>query len=59
MTIILGKGTHFVEARLYDTQVRVVGNKLSFITAVLILVLALLQIQKIRKWLRYYLRRID
>ena len=58
MTIILGTGTHFVEARLYDTQIRLAANKLSLIAAVLVLVLALLQIQKIRKWLLYYLRRI-
>lgn len=59
MTIILGKGQHYVEARLYDTQPRIIGNKVSIVSFVVLLILGLFQIQKIRKGLLYYLRRID
>lgn len=59
MTLILGQGEHFVEGRLYDTQARMIGNKLTFVSALLLLILGLFQVQKIRRWLFYYLRRID
>jgi len=59
MTIILGQGHHFVEGRLYDTQQRIIGNKLTVISAVLFVLLGLSQIQKVRRWLLYYLRRIN
>lgn len=59
MTIILGQGNHQIEGRLYDTPVRIVSN---FITVATLLIMALVfmfQIKRIKKWIRYYRKRID
>lgn len=59
MTIILGKGTHKVDARLYDTPIRSISNVITLTTSVLSLLLFLSQISKIKKWIGYYRKRIN
>lgn len=59
MTIILGEGDHNIEARLYDTTIRTVSNLITLISAVLMVILFLLQFKGIRKWILYYRKRID
>jgi len=59
MTIILGKGSHQVNGRLYDTPVRVVSNFITMVTFVVLAVVFMFQIKKIKKWLLYYRKRID
>lgn len=59
MTFILGKGTHKVEARLFDTPIRSFGNLLSASTAILMLLLFLVKFDKVKKWAVYYRKRIN
>ncbi len=59
MTIILAKGNHVIEARLYDTPIRTVSNIVTQVSMVLIVILFLLQFASIRKWILYYRKRID
>lgn len=59
MTIILGKGTHEIRARLYDTQIRTVANFITILGFIITIVLALSQSNIIRKWALYYRQRIS
>lgn len=59
MTIILGEGQHFVEGRLNDTTVRAIGNRLTVVAATIFFVVSLLQLKRFRRWVLYYLKRID
>lgn len=58
MTIILGQGNHDIYLKLFDTKIRSVSNLLSFITAVILLILFIVQFKKIRGWLDYYRKRV-
>ncbi len=59
MTFILGVGNHKVEARLYDTPIRLVSNFVTLTTLVIILLLLISQSSKARKWVGYYRKRIN
>lgn len=59
MTIILGKGTHKIEGRLYDTSIRSISNYLTIAAASIVLFLFIIQISKVRKWISYYRKRIN
>ena len=59
MTIILGKGNHIVEARLYDTPIRSISNIITLVTFVLTSILLLSQIIYVKRWIGYYRKRIN
>lgn len=59
MTLILGKGDHVVEARLYDTTIRSVSNIITLAGAALMLFLFIVQSKKVRKWVSYYRERVN
>lgn len=59
MTIILGEGKHYVEARLYDTPIRSISNYITLGALFLILFLFTLQFSKVRRWVQYYRKRIN
>ncbi|MEK7616943.1 MAG: 6-pyruvoyl-tetrahydropterin synthase-related protein [Patescibacteria group bacterium] len=59
MTIILGKGQHEVEARLFDTQIRVIANWLTLLGLFLFVSLLLIQFKQVRKWASYYIKAIS
>lgn len=59
MTLILDKGDFEINARLYDTPVRTLGNAFSVLGILLALGLYLTQVQKIRKGIYYYLKAIN
>lgn len=56
MTLILGEGPHTVEARLYDTASRTLGNLLTIMGATLYLSLLLTRFKVVRSRVIYYLR---
>lgn len=58
MTIILGEGKHIVEGRLFDTPIRIISNIATVISAVLALLLGIVQFKRVRYWLDYYKKRI-
>ena len=59
MTIILGKGNHTINARLYDTPIRAISNTITITVFVLSSLLFLSQINRIKKWIGYYRKRIN
>lgn len=59
MTIILGKGSHVVEGRLFDTPIRSISNIITFAAISIVLLLSITQIKIIRKWLEYYRKRMN
>lgn len=59
MTIILGQGNHQIEGRLYDTPVRIVSNFITIATLLIMALVFMFQIKRIKKWIRYYRKRID
>ncbi len=59
MTIILGKGTHEVRARLYDTQIRTISNNITVGGIALAFLLFIIQFEKVRKLTAYYRKRIN
>lgn len=59
MTIILGKGSHSVEGRLFDTPIRSIANLLSMFGFGMVVLLFVLQSKLIRKWLTYYRERVN
>ncbi|MBI2596845.1 glycosyltransferase family 39 protein [Candidatus Daviesbacteria bacterium] len=59
MTIILGEGNHNVEARLFDTPIRLLSNYITLVTILLITSLFISQIRSIRKWYFYYKKGIN
>ncbi len=59
MTILLGTGNHFVEARLYDTPIRSISNTITAVAMFLTLVIFTLHFAQVRKWVGYYRKRIN
>ncbi len=59
MTILLGTGNHFVEARLYDTPIRSISNTITTMAISLTLIIFILHFAKVRKWVGYYRKRIN
>lgn len=59
MTIILGKGNHMVEGKLFDTPIRLVANVLTVVTVIFTSLLMIVQVQVVRHWLDYYKKRIS
>lgn len=59
MTIILGKGNHIVEGRLFDTPVRSISNLITIISSILALLLWISQLKGVSYWLNYYRKRIN
>lgn len=59
MTIILGQGNHQIEGRLHDTPVRIVSNFITIATLLIMALVFMFQIKRIKKWIRYYRKRID
>lgn len=59
MTLILGKGNHYVEARLYNTQVRTLSNDLSALAGAFSVLLFVLSFTRIRGWVAYYRKKIN
>lgn len=56
MTVILGPGNHKIETKLNDTPVRILGNMLSVIGAISIVVIWLLTFSGTKKRIYYYAR---
>lgn len=59
MTFILGKGTHNIEGRLYDTPTRFLANMLTILVFVVTVFLFILRLKIVHKWLHYYKERIS
>lgn len=59
MTIILGKGPHFVTARLYDTQIRTLANLISLAGFATVAILLFVSFNRVRKWITYYRKRMN
>lgn len=59
MTLILGKGNHTVSAKLYDTPVRTIANLITVLGFAVSAILVLLSLQKIRRWISYYRKRMN
>lgn len=58
MTIILGVGEHNINAKLYDTSIRTLGNTLTGLGILSYLVLFLFINRKTRRWMTYYVRAL-
>ncbi|MDD5415712.1 MAG: 6-pyruvoyl-tetrahydropterin synthase-related protein [Candidatus Daviesbacteria bacterium] len=59
MTIILGKGSHEITARLYDTQIRCLSNFITLIGFAVSAILFLISFQRVRRWMSYYRKRMN
>ncbi len=59
MTFILGKGDHTVWARLYDTPIRSIANVLTLAGLVISVLLFLTSCDRVRKWVTYYIKRMN
>ncbi len=59
MSIILGKGDHKIEARLYDTPIRSIANVITIAGVAITLLLFFIQFSKVRSWIGYYRKRIN
>ena len=59
MTLILGKGNHSVQGRLFDTPIRSIANLLSVAGFMIVIILFFLQSKLIRKWIMYYRKGIS
>lgn len=59
MTILLGIGNHEIYAKLYDTPIRSISNVITLATSVFVLLLFIMQFDKVKKWIRYYRQRIN
>lgn len=59
MTLILDKGSFWVQGRLVDTPIRVVANAITVVSGVVILIISLTLIKSVRKGLLYYLKAIN
>lgn len=59
MTFILGVGKHSVDAKLYDTPIRSISNMITLIALLLSLFLFMSQIDRVKKWVQYYKKRIN
>src|SRR5258708_40330546 len=56
MNVLLGEGTHIVEARLKDTRIRSVGNLLSGVGILIFVLLSFYCFKPGRQRLTYYLK---
>ncbi|OGE32061.1 hypothetical protein A2631_03000 [Candidatus Daviesbacteria bacterium RIFCSPHIGHO2_01_FULL_44_29] len=56
MTIIVGVGNHKVDARLYDTPIRTIGNLVTLVSFGIFCLLFLFQLKVVRVRLIYYLK---
>lgn len=56
ITLLLGPGIHNVYMKLEDTPIRTLSNLITIFGVTFYLIFALLQIQRVRKWLSYYLK---
>lgn len=59
MTIILGKGSHEITAKLYDTQIRSLSNFMTLIGLTTSAVLFLISFRRICGWISYYKKRMN
>lgn len=59
MTIILGKGDHVIEARLYDTDIRKISNVITIFSIGVFLILFVTQFKKVREWITYYRKSLN
>lgn len=59
MTIILGKGAHTIEAKLYDTPIRSLANMLSLVGVGIVVFLFFISSVHVRKWIQYYRKGIN
>lgn len=59
MTIILGKGNYEIKAKLYNTQIRSIGNLLTLAGLVTFVILFFISSEKIRRGLTYYRKRMN
>lgn len=59
ITFAIDPGTHFVEARLYDTPTRTVANFISVLGIFLFVILTMTQFKKTRYWLIYYIKGVS
>lgn len=59
MTFILGKGSHEISARLFDTPIRVVANLMTLMGFAISLALFVMSFSRVRKWLSYYKKGIS
>lgn len=59
MTIILGKGKHTVEGRLFDTPIRSISNVVTGVSVILTLLLWITQLKGVRYWINYYRKRVN
>lgn len=59
MTIILGKGSHEVRAKLYDTQIRTAGNLVTIAGFLISALLFFISFQRVRQGLKYYRKRMN
>jgi len=58
MTIILGVGEHNVQAKLFDTSIRTLGNTLTGFGILLYVILFLFINKKTKRWMSYYVRAL-
>ncbi len=58
ITFILGEGQYRVDARLYDTPIRIISNWITILGFIVIAILFFLQFKQVQNWIRYYLKRI-
>lgn len=59
MTIILGKGNHEIKAKLYNTQIRTVGNLVTIAGFLAGILLFLISFPRVRQGLTYYRKRMN
>lgn len=59
MTFILGKGEHQVEAKLYDTPIRSLGNLITLLTFTSSAILFLISFSRVQRWITYYRKRMN
>ena len=59
MTIILGQGDHKVEARLFNTPIRVISNFITVVALLITVILFMSQIKSVKQWIVYYRKRVN
>lgn len=58
INFILGFGEHNISAALHDTLIRKLANFLSAAGFIIFIFLAILQVKRIKHWLRYYIKAL-
>lgn len=59
MTLILGKGNHTIDAKLYDTPIRSLSNLITLLGFGITALLFLISFTRVRKWILYYKKGIS